>query len=180
MALINCPECKKEISDSAKSCPSCGYELKQSELRKEEKKVIVKSELAHKKKSILGGVVIIGIIIISAVVIYFLESSDGIADSVSVQNDKAQKIASYIQERVSTGGFSGCTASRIDNQLVQVDISFPAGTDRLTVEANVSGVADRFAQAGLDSTIYYAGYSGRLKVCEYKYDRFTMMVKKTD
>jgi hypothetical protein len=28
MALINCPECGKDVSDSAKSCPHCGYELK--------------------------------------------------------------------------------------------------------------------------------------------------------
>lgn len=28
MALINCPECKKQISDSAPTCPSCGYLLK--------------------------------------------------------------------------------------------------------------------------------------------------------
>ncbi|MDA3779012.1 MAG: zinc ribbon domain-containing protein [Bacteroidales bacterium] len=27
MALINCPECKKEVSDSALSCPHCGFEL---------------------------------------------------------------------------------------------------------------------------------------------------------
>ena len=25
MALINCPECNKEISDKATSCPNCGY-----------------------------------------------------------------------------------------------------------------------------------------------------------
>ncbi len=25
MALIKCPECGKEISDTAKSCPNCGY-----------------------------------------------------------------------------------------------------------------------------------------------------------
>lgn len=25
MALVRCPECGKEISDSAKSCPGCGY-----------------------------------------------------------------------------------------------------------------------------------------------------------
>ena len=25
MALINCPECKREISDTARSCPHCGY-----------------------------------------------------------------------------------------------------------------------------------------------------------
>jgi predicted amidophosphoribosyltransferase len=28
MSLINCPECKKEISDLAESCPQCGYKLK--------------------------------------------------------------------------------------------------------------------------------------------------------
>jgi hypothetical protein len=26
MALIDCPECKKSISDTAESCPSCGYQ----------------------------------------------------------------------------------------------------------------------------------------------------------
>lgn len=25
MALVSCPECKKEVSDSAKSCPNCGF-----------------------------------------------------------------------------------------------------------------------------------------------------------
>lgn len=25
MALVNCPECKKEISDNAINCPFCGY-----------------------------------------------------------------------------------------------------------------------------------------------------------
>ncbi len=25
MALINCPECGKEISDTARACPHCGY-----------------------------------------------------------------------------------------------------------------------------------------------------------
>jgi len=28
MALINCPECGKEISDKAASCPNCGIVLK--------------------------------------------------------------------------------------------------------------------------------------------------------
>lgn len=31
MSLINCPECKREISDKAKSCPHCGYELPKQE-----------------------------------------------------------------------------------------------------------------------------------------------------
>ena len=28
MSLINCPECKKEISDKAEACPQCGCPIK--------------------------------------------------------------------------------------------------------------------------------------------------------
>jgi DNA-directed RNA polymerase subunit RPC12/RpoP len=28
MALITCPECSKQVSDQAKSCPGCGYPIK--------------------------------------------------------------------------------------------------------------------------------------------------------
>jgi len=31
MALINCPECSKEISDRAEACIHCGFPLKQHE-----------------------------------------------------------------------------------------------------------------------------------------------------
>jgi len=27
MALINCPECKKEVSDAAPTCPNCGVPI---------------------------------------------------------------------------------------------------------------------------------------------------------
>jgi len=26
MPLVNCPECEKEISESARACPHCGFE----------------------------------------------------------------------------------------------------------------------------------------------------------
>jgi hypothetical protein len=34
MALINCPECNKEISNTAKTCPSCGYRLTEKKYKK--------------------------------------------------------------------------------------------------------------------------------------------------
>ncbi len=36
MALINCPECKKEVSDAARACVHCGYPLKKSLTPEEE------------------------------------------------------------------------------------------------------------------------------------------------
>ena len=36
MALIKCPECGKEISNSAKSCPHCGYPLDKEQPVKQE------------------------------------------------------------------------------------------------------------------------------------------------
>lgn len=33
MALINCPECGKEISDQATSCPNCGTPIKKGEMK---------------------------------------------------------------------------------------------------------------------------------------------------
>ncbi len=32
MALINCPECNREISDKAKSCPHCGFQQKSADI----------------------------------------------------------------------------------------------------------------------------------------------------
>lgn len=43
MALIKCPECGKDISDKASSCPSCGYPIKQITLESS----IFKSEEAN-------------------------------------------------------------------------------------------------------------------------------------
>jgi hypothetical protein len=28
MSLINCPECEKKVSDTARACPHCGYTLR--------------------------------------------------------------------------------------------------------------------------------------------------------
>ena len=43
MALINCPECNKEISDTVKRCPNCGYKFKRKIGRKGKILIIVAS-----------------------------------------------------------------------------------------------------------------------------------------
>jgi len=37
MALIKCPECNREISEFAKTCPSCGYKIKHPKQKKRNK-----------------------------------------------------------------------------------------------------------------------------------------------
>lgn len=39
MALIKCPECGKEISDKAVSCPNCGCPLKETIIETEQSKI---------------------------------------------------------------------------------------------------------------------------------------------
>lgn len=39
MAIIKCPECGHNVSDKAKSCPSCGYVLEIDPIEKDAKNV---------------------------------------------------------------------------------------------------------------------------------------------
>lgn len=59
MALIRCPECNREISDGADTCPHCGYQLaKKREEQKETPFKPVVSPLSKKKSSGLSKTVI--------------------------------------------------------------------------------------------------------------------------
>jgi hypothetical protein len=100
--------------------------------------------------------------------------------TIASAEDKSSKIASFIQSEVNTGGYKGCQCKSLGADLVKCNLYFPAGTNTRSVEANVKGVAERFAQAGrLAATIRYIGYSGSQKVCEYKYDMYDATVTKT-
>jgi hypothetical protein len=100
--------------------------------------------------------------------------------SNALSEDKSSQIASWVQSKVNKGGYNGCQCKRLSDNLVKCNMYFPAGTNTTSVQANVKGVAEFFAQVGrLAATIYYIGYSGNQKVCEYKYDMYDATVKKT-
>lgn len=51
MALVNCPECGKQVSDSAMACPNCGYVIKEHfEKIEHEKMENARSEQAEKDR----------------------------------------------------------------------------------------------------------------------------------
>lgn len=61
MALVNCPECGKEVSESAVSCPNCGYGVANhfNEIKKEMLKEHLQFEIAEKKKKLVKKLKII-------------------------------------------------------------------------------------------------------------------------
>lgn len=63
MALMNCPECGKEVSDTAECCVHCGYKLKKEDPGKK------------KKMMIAGGAAVV--VLLAACLIFFLVRSNG-------------------------------------------------------------------------------------------------------
>ena len=93
MALINCPECGKEISDSVKKCPHCGKKIKDNRFK----------EFVFKHKIIFGLFIIICVFAIS-IGIYigtheFLSyEENAVLTAIDhVKNSSAYKESVYIQ-----------------------------------------------------------------------------------
>ncbi len=78
MALITCPECKKEISDKAKACPSCGYEL-QAVGKQLCPDCNIEPVPIKKKKSVSAGGILGALIFIIAIPVLFVNLLIGLA-----------------------------------------------------------------------------------------------------
>ncbi len=69
MALVNCPECQKEISDTVKKCPQCGF--KQNKQNKKDKKEKTKKKskiiefIKKYKKQIIIGIIALLVILLA-------------------------------------------------------------------------------------------------------------------
>lgn len=67
MALINCPECGKEISDKADSCPNCGCPVKVNNTSENEEYLCCpkchSKELHAEKKGYSGGKALAGVVL---------------------------------------------------------------------------------------------------------------------
>ena len=79
MALISCPECGKEVSDTAKKCPNCGYQIKKR----------------NKKLHILVGIVVVVLIIIAVCYFVFIKPTEN-----NQKHDSTDSIANNEIEEV--------------------------------------------------------------------------------
>lgn len=112
MALINCPECKKEVSDSAKTCPHCGYKLIEDEVQKTN----IQSKKPKKKSGCLT-LVIIGAALLIIFYIFYIIGSNGdnspLSNSTSANKFLAYNYAEdFVEKKLkspSTAEFPGVT-----------------------------------------------------------------------
>lgn len=74
MSLISCPECNKEVSDTAKSCPHCGYNIEKyiTDSRKVEVTSKVSETSVPKNNSKTGVIIAIVAIILIAIISVFV------------------------------------------------------------------------------------------------------------
>lgn len=78
MALIQCPECGKEISDKVKACPFCGYPMEEDAGAPQPVAVTsisIQSDPAKRKKLITGVIAAIVIVIIAIAGFFAMQSS---------------------------------------------------------------------------------------------------------
>ena len=72
MAIVNCPECKKEVSDKARSCPHCGCPLSENESKSFNDDILccpkcMSRELHAEKSGFSGGKATVGLALVGTV-----------------------------------------------------------------------------------------------------------------
>ncbi|MCH5266617.1 MAG: zinc-ribbon domain-containing protein [Lachnospiraceae bacterium] len=87
MALIHCPECSREISDTVKKCPHCGYKLKKVKQPKERKPI--------PKWMFIAGIVCIGLVVAARILIYSMQLSYEELTQVNSLNAKIGEQIAY-------------------------------------------------------------------------------------
>lgn len=86
MALIKCPECGKEISDTAKNCINCGYVLREENNTAQPQTVVIAPEKGKSAKNSLnkGVTIILVVMSISLVAYMFFHGIDILMGNKSV------------------------------------------------------------------------------------------------
>lgn len=131
MALIKCPECGKEISDQAASCPNCGCPMKETNSDSGSDNSGKKIEISIKKpdvklnkrtKGILGGVIVclvilIGVIIYTKTNVTITDQENALLLSINEIQDSLLAPDSFIAYEAKT--------TCLDSEYVQLDYDYP-------------------------------------------------------
>lgn len=112
MALIKCPECKKEISDTVKKCPHCGFKIKNNiDVKEIVNRVNFKEildKLMHNKKMLYS---IIGILLVIIFIIIFIAGGK--------DSRNAKKVISHLEENGYVCNNGSYNIGRLDENIME-------------------------------------------------------------
>lgn len=103
MSLMNCPECNKEMSDTIKKCPHCGFVIKKKKVKKEKVETSEKKKLKDKilgviknKKFRIGFLVFVVIFFLGCLIISNMQINrvNKVVDFLEDEDYKCEKINS--------------------------------------------------------------------------------------
>lgn len=111
MALINCPECGKEISDKAQSCPNCGTPLKENQQQTVNIPYQQQEYVQPKKKKKGHGCLVTIVIFIAIIAVFAIigsslskgsgtstSTNNGISQANTEQEDQNDAMIPFLQE----------------------------------------------------------------------------------
>lgn len=125
MALITCPECGKEISDTARSCPNCGYPITTKESKENLTTSAAVGEIPKKKSSSKAIAIACLIIAVIAGVVCFL--SKGQDTIVGTWEDSSTLDGYVLIYQFSEDG-------KYSSSIQQGGITVPGGTGRYEID----------------------------------------------
>ena len=155
MALVGCPECKKEISEQAPICPHCGHPLYS-------KRGLLKYGT---KKIVIGSVVVIILIIgVSIAFDKFQKAPKGVAISEGesrqfnwwdYRNNRCNRldITPYDIQRLFVNDGYTCKLIAKDEFILECEILGQANTYTLGIGANSKSACENLARRH-DFTVY--------------------------
>ena len=165
MALINCPECGKEISDMADSCPNCGYKNEKTQTDSFDSKTIrneVKTANTESQKKLK---IAIGVIIASVLFIIILIAS--------TSTDYSKYAGTYYSSMGGEGNYANCPTTIVFNSDGSGKYYWKGITVYFTYE--VSGDGSVEMDAG-----YYFEHNGKFSGSTYVLDSRSLTYHKND
>ena len=131
MALINCPECEKVISDKVKTCPNCGFPLSTDDdnVERSPQQVEVTSvnlspkDPAKKKKFALYAVIAVVAIVAITLIWYMVKSSN---EEMCIR-DSLYPIHSFCSRRGGSGS-ADCLSYRVYRHPLRHEGGAPGGS----------------------------------------------------
>lgn len=126
MALIKCPECGKEVSSGAASCPNCGHPISP------QKQIVKETVVKEKKKRGCLSTILFVVIIIAVIGIFATNGNNNkVKDSTTASNkvpDKQQDVSQKDTEQ-KTKFTVGETAEQKDVQVTLLNVTESSGSE---------------------------------------------------